>query len=39
MSIARYLTDGLTIIVMTNVDSDNSKPEKIVEEVAAIYLK
>ena len=39
MSIARYLNEGLTVIVMTNLDSDNSKPEKIVEDVAAIYLK
>jgi len=39
MSIARYLDDRLTVIVMTNLDSDNSKPEKIVEDVAAIYLK
>ena len=29
MSIARYLDDRLTVIVMTNLDSDNSKPEKI----------
>jgi CubicO group peptidase (beta-lactamase class C family) len=39
MSIARYLNEGLTVIVMTNLDSDNAKPEKIVEDVAAIYLK
>jgi len=39
MGIARYLTEGLTVIVMTNLDSDHSKPEKIVEDVAAIYLK
>ena len=38
MSIARYLDDHLTVIVMTNLDSDNSKPEKIVDAVAAIYL-
>jgi CubicO group peptidase (beta-lactamase class C family) len=38
MSIARYLDDRLTIIVMTNLDSDNSKPEKIINDVAAIYL-
>jgi CubicO group peptidase (beta-lactamase class C family) len=39
MSIDRYLDDRLTIIVMTNLDSDDSKPEKIVKEVADIYLK
>jgi CubicO group peptidase (beta-lactamase class C family) len=39
MSIDRYLDDRLTIIVMTNLDSDNSKPEKIVKDVADIYLK
>ena len=39
MSIDRYLDDRLTIIVMTNLDSDNSKPERIVKDVADIYLK
>jgi CubicO group peptidase (beta-lactamase class C family) len=39
MSIARYLDDHLTVIVMTNLDSNNAKPETIVEDVAAIYLK
>ena len=39
MAINRYEKDGLTVIVMTNLDSDNCKPEKIVEDVAAIYLK
>lgn len=39
MSIARYLDSGLTVIVMTNLDEDNSKPAKIVEQVAKIYLK
>ena len=39
MSIDRYLDDRLTIIVMTNLDSDNSKPEKIVKDIADIYLK
>lgn len=38
MSIARYLDDRLTVIVMTNLDSENSKPEKIVAEVAEFYL-
>jgi len=39
MSIARYLDDRLTVIVMTNLDSDNSKPEKIAKDAAEIYLK
>ena len=39
MSIARYLDDRLTVIVMTNLDENNAKPEKIVEDVAAVYLK
>jgi CubicO group peptidase (beta-lactamase class C family) len=38
MSISRYVDDRLTVIVMTNLDEDNSRPEKIVEDVAAIYL-
>jgi CubicO group peptidase (beta-lactamase class C family) len=38
MSISRYVEDRLTVIVMTNLDEDNSRPEKIVEDVAAIYL-
>jgi CubicO group peptidase (beta-lactamase class C family) len=39
MTIARYLDDRLTIIVMTNLDSDNSKPAQIVHDVAALYLQ
>ena len=39
MSIARYLDTGLTVIVMTNLDEDNSKPDQIVEDVAGLYLK
>jgi len=39
MSITRYLDDRLTVIVMTNLDSDNSKPEKIAKDAAEIYLK
>lgn len=39
MSIARFLDDRLTVIVMTNLDENNSKPEKIVDDVAAIYLQ
>ncbi len=38
MSIARFLDDKVTIIVMTNLDSDNSKPEAIVSDLAKIYL-
>jgi CubicO group peptidase (beta-lactamase class C family) len=39
MSIARYVDDRLTVIVMTNLDENNAKPDKIVEDVAEIYLK
>ena len=39
MSMSRYLDDRLTVIVMTNLDSDNAKPEEIADEVAGIYLK
>jgi CubicO group peptidase (beta-lactamase class C family) len=38
MSISRYVEDRLTVIVMTNLDENNARPEKIVEDVAAIYL-
>jgi CubicO group peptidase (beta-lactamase class C family) len=39
MNITRYVHDRLTVIVMTNLDSDNAKPEKIADDVAKIYLK
>ena len=39
MDISRYLDDRLTVIVMTNLDANHSKPEKIVDAVANIYLK
>jgi hypothetical protein len=39
MSIARYVDERLTVIVMTNLDENNAKPEKIAQDVAAIYLK
>jgi len=39
MSITRYVDARLTVIVMTNLDENNSKPEKIAEDVAKIYLK
>jgi CubicO group peptidase (beta-lactamase class C family) len=39
MSIARFVDDRLTVIVMTNLDENNSDPDKIVKEVAKIYLQ
>jgi len=39
MSMDRFLDDRLTVIIMTNLDSDNAKPEKIVKGVADLYLK
>ena len=39
MSIARFVDDRLTVIVMTNLDENNSDPAKIVKEVAKIYLQ
>jgi hypothetical protein len=39
MSIARYLDTGLTVIVMTNLDENNSSPARIVNDVAKIYVK
>jgi CubicO group peptidase (beta-lactamase class C family) len=38
MQISRYLDDGLTVIVMTNLDSEHSDPEKIAHHVAGLYL-
>jgi CubicO group peptidase (beta-lactamase class C family) len=38
MNITRYLDTRLTVIVMTNLDSDNSQPERIASQVAKIYL-
>ena len=32
-------TINLTFIVMTNLDSDNSKPDAIVSDLAKLYLK
>ncbi|HTZ46117.1 MAG TPA: serine hydrolase domain-containing protein [Verrucomicrobiae bacterium] len=37
MNITRNLDDRLTVIVMTNLDSDNSKPDKISEVVENLY--
>ena len=34
--ISRYVDDGLTVVVLTNLGS--AKPDKIAHEVAAIYL-
>ena len=39
MNITRHLDERLTVIVMTNLDSDHSHPEKIAEDVVNIYLK
>jgi CubicO group peptidase (beta-lactamase class C family) len=38
MHLSRYVDDKLTIVVMTNLDSDHSNPEKIAQGVAAIYI-
>ncbi|HTR67533.1 MAG TPA: serine hydrolase domain-containing protein [Terriglobales bacterium] len=35
--IARYLDDKLTVVALTNLDSDHSKPAKIVHAVAGMY--
>jgi CubicO group peptidase (beta-lactamase class C family) len=39
MSINRFLDDRFTVIVMTNLDSDNSKPEKIADQISKVCLK
>ena len=36
--IARYADDRLTIVVLTNLDSAHSNPEKIAHGIAAIYI-
>jgi CubicO group peptidase (beta-lactamase class C family) len=38
MDIARYVNDRLTIIVLTNLDSDHSAPWKIAHNVAGLYI-
>jgi CubicO group peptidase (beta-lactamase class C family) len=38
MYIARYVDDRLTVVVMTNLDEDDSNPEKIAYGVAALYI-
>jgi len=37
MNITRNLDDRFTVIVMTNLDSDNSQPDKISDAVAHLY--
>lgn len=37
MNITRHIDDRFTVIVMTNLDSDNSKPEKITAAVEDLY--
>jgi hypothetical protein len=39
MEIMRCVDHRLTVIVMTNLDSDSSQPEEIFEDVTSIYLK
>lgn len=36
--ISRYVDDRLTIVVLTNLDSDHSDPEKIAHNVAGLYI-
>jgi CubicO group peptidase (beta-lactamase class C family) len=36
--ISRYVDDKLTIVILTNLDSDHSDPTKIAHEVAATYI-
>jgi CubicO group peptidase (beta-lactamase class C family) len=38
MNISRYVDDGLTVIVMTNLDSEHSKPERVAHGVAGVYV-
>jgi hypothetical protein len=38
MHISRYVDEQLTIVVMTNLDSDHSDPGKIAQGVAASYV-
>jgi CubicO group peptidase (beta-lactamase class C family) len=38
MSIYRYVDDRLTIVVLTNLDENNSRPEDVAARVAAIYI-
>jgi CubicO group peptidase (beta-lactamase class C family) len=36
--IARYVDDKLTVVVLTNLDSDHASPSKIAHHVAALYI-
>jgi CubicO group peptidase (beta-lactamase class C family) len=38
MQISRYVDDRLTVIVLTNLDSDHSSPDKIAHHIAGLYL-
>ena len=38
MSISRYVDDRVTIVVFTNLDENNSRPEDVAARVAAIYI-
>jgi CubicO group peptidase (beta-lactamase class C family) len=38
MHISRFVDDKLTVVVMTNLDSEHSDPGKIAQGVAAIYV-
>jgi len=38
MNISRYVDDGLTVIVMTNLDEDHCKPDRIAHGVAGFYV-
>jgi CubicO group peptidase (beta-lactamase class C family) len=37
MNISRYVDEKLTVIVMTNLDSDHSEPDKVAHGAAGIY--
>jgi CubicO group peptidase (beta-lactamase class C family) len=38
MQISRYVDDRLTVVVFTNLDDDNSHPERIAAGVASLYV-
>jgi hypothetical protein len=38
VQISRYVDDRLTVVVLTNLDSDNSDPEKIAHHLAGFYI-
>jgi CubicO group peptidase (beta-lactamase class C family) len=39
MNISRYVDDGLTVIVMTNLNEDHCKPDRIAHGVAGLYVE